>query len=484
MKKSIQAGRGSLQPLDRAVAIAVLILLVLTGLLLFGGDQTAPQVRTFSWSGRQLSKTDVAMTFDFNRPMNTKSVADQLRFEPALPGRLSWAGRRMAYTPDLPPQAGTEYQVRLTQAQDRFGRAMARPFESQFSTPTPRLLYLSIAAENAGRLMRYDFATAQTTAVTPPNLVVSDFKPYPDGKRVLFSAAERTAAQQGTDYNQLQLYQIDLETGQLSLQLDSRDYQLLRFALSPDGKAIVVQRFDRKTQQPQLDQPIANAQSSLGLWLQREGDPQWSLISNQATGEFLITPDSSALIIAQGQGQTIFPLTPKAKALEFLPRFGTVLNFAADGTQAAMVQFNPDYTRDLFLVSTAGQPRKLLHSEGNFKTCEFNLNRTTLYCVVTRVVGKGYDEYPALVAIDLKTGQLQTLLELNERTDLNFNLAPDQRSLLYDRVSLAAGISQGVVRSLQGEPIAVGEIWQLPLKPEPSEPIPLKLLGIRPLWLP
>ncbi len=477
------------QPLDRAVAVAGVVLLLLTGLLLFGGDRTSAQVRRFSWAHRQVSAADAAMIFDFNRPMDAQSVEANLRFEPDLPGRLSWAGRRMAYTPDLPPRYGTQYQVRLATAKDRFGRPMARPFESQFNTAEPQFLYLGSEGAEVGRLIAHNLTASQRLPLTPANLVVSEFKAYPDGQRVLFSAAERSAVEQGTDAQAQQLYRVNLSTGTVELLLDSRDYQLLRFDLSADGQSIVVQRFDRRAQQPKLDQPLTNLQSSLGLWLKREGQSDLSLISNQASGEFLITPDSSALVIAQGSGQTLLPLMAQAQALEFLPRYGMVLSFTADGTQAAMVQFSADdqqaQVRELFLVSTQDQPRKLLSTSGNFRACQFDLNRTHLYCVLTRLAGSGYDEHPALVAVELKSGQTQTLLELDQRTDLNFSLAPDQRSLLYDRVTLAAAAEPGVggVRSLQGEPVAASTLWQLPLQPLGS-PVALNLPGLRPSWLP
>jgi hypothetical protein len=68
----------------------------------------------------------------------------------------------------------------------------------------------------------------------------------------------------------------------------------------------------------------------------------------------LITPDSNALALLQGQGVAILPLKPGAKPLDFIPKFGQVLSFARDGSAAAMVQFNADPaqpTRSLFLVT-------------------------------------------------------------------------------------------------------------------------------------
>jgi hypothetical protein len=66
----------------------------------------------------------------------------------------------------------------------------------------------------------------------------------------------------------------------------------------------------------------------------------------------MITPDSAAVAVAQGQGIAILPLQSQAKKpLDFLPQFGMVLDFARDGSEAAMVKFNSDSTLSIFVTT-------------------------------------------------------------------------------------------------------------------------------------
>ncbi|NJK36078.1 MAG: hypothetical protein HC919_14700 [Oscillatoriales cyanobacterium SM2_2_1] len=90
------------QPLDRAACLVLLFLTGLTLVLLFSGDRTAPQVRDFSWHEQQVTGADNAFLITFSRPMDQQTVERNLRIEPALPGKFSWAGRRLAYTLSQP----------------------------------------------------------------------------------------------------------------------------------------------------------------------------------------------------------------------------------------------------------------------------------------------------------------------------------------------------------------------------------------------
>jgi hypothetical protein len=80
----------------------MLVLSLLIGILLLSGDRTAPRVRDFSWQDKQVGAEDTAFTLTFSRPMNHASVEANLQINPPIPGKFSWAGRRMAYTPLYP----------------------------------------------------------------------------------------------------------------------------------------------------------------------------------------------------------------------------------------------------------------------------------------------------------------------------------------------------------------------------------------------
>ncbi|MFM6250689.1 MAG: hypothetical protein ACKPEQ_16335, partial [Dolichospermum sp.] len=137
-------------------------------------------------------------------------------------------------------------------------------------------------------------------------------------------------------------------------------------------------------------------------------------LQGQPGGDFLITPDSKAVAVSQGQGTAIVSLDGNNnKPLDFLPQFGLVQAFSRDGSQAIMVKFNTDYTRDLFLVTNQGIEKQLLKTKGSILSCQFDPASPTLYCLLTQLISQEqYLEQPYLVAIDLKTGMQKPLLLL------------------------------------------------------------------------
>lgn len=491
-----------LQPIDRVALGMMLVLSLLIGLLLLNGDHTAPRVRSFSWQDKQVGAEDTAFTLTFSRPMNHASVEANLKINPPLPGKFSWAGRRMAYTPLFPTPYGTEYKVQLQGAKDLFSgekgkQTLMEPFSASFRARDRAFAYVGLDRDEHGRLILYNLTTQQKTILTPQDLVVMDFKPYPNGDKILFSASERKSQEQGLLTQQLYTVttglafqspgqpQVSPEApGRVRLVLDSKDYQNLKFDLSADGKTIAIQRINRRNP------------AEFGIWvIQPDAKPR--PLGNQPGGDFVITPDSTSLAIAQGQGVAILPLKPAAKPLDFLPKFGTVLSFAQDGSAAAMLKFNTDYTRSLFLVNNQGTQKELLRTTGSVLNCDFTPNKDKLYCLLTQLIeGEEYQEQPFVAAIDLKESKdskdapVQPLVVLPNQRDIQMSLSPDGLALLFDQLVTAAPAPTDNLRTDEGEAISTGFLWLLPLaeataSDTPRQIKPEQLLpGFQPRWLP
>ena len=79
------------QPIDRMAIALMLLLSILMGLLLLSGDRTAPRVREFTWENKQIGAADTGFILTFFRPMNHATVEENLKLEPELPGKFSWA---------------------------------------------------------------------------------------------------------------------------------------------------------------------------------------------------------------------------------------------------------------------------------------------------------------------------------------------------------------------------------------------------------
>ncbi|HZG37105.1 MAG TPA: hypothetical protein VEZ50_00365, partial [Nodosilinea sp.] len=80
-------------PLDRLALIVIAGLSLVLGLLILSGDHATARVRDFTWQDRQVGAEDRAFLITFSRPMDVASVEQNLKLEPPLPGKVSWAGR-------------------------------------------------------------------------------------------------------------------------------------------------------------------------------------------------------------------------------------------------------------------------------------------------------------------------------------------------------------------------------------------------------
>lgn len=483
------------QPLDRlAQALMVMLAVVIGGMVLLGGP-AASRVRAFSWQNKQIGADDTAFLLTFSRPMDQASVEKNLTIAPSLPGRFSWAGRRMAYTLNFPAPYGNEFTVSLPQANDRFSGASGQfvPFETSFKSRERAFAYIGAEGDEQGRLMLYNLSNQSQTALTPKDWTVLDYQPYTQGDRILFAALERG---QNSQQDQ-QLYTVTTglgnaqktASGQIETVLDSKEYQNLKFDLSPDGQTIVVQRIGRENP------------GDFGPWvITKDQTPR--RLETEPGGDFIIAPDSQSLLLQQGEGTAIIALNDaqneqSGDTLDFLPQYGLVMDVAANGSAAAMVSFNQDdpekrYTQTLFWVSNQGDEKPLLNVTGSILDAQFDPTNELLFCLTSQLIeADTYQVQPSIAAINLKTGDVEELRTLPPQPSVHMSLAPDGLALLFDETMSDADNS---TRLDDEDAIATAKIWLLPLyqtsdarlnkRPQSLEPQAFPFAGLNPVWIP
>lgn len=493
-------------PLDRVAWGLMGLLALAAGLLVLLGDHAKAQVQTFSWQDRTIGAENQAFLLNFSRPMNPDSVAANLDIAPPLPGKVSWAGRRMAYTLDAPAPYGESFQITLETARDRFTEASEpvrfEPFQGTFRSRDRAFAYIGTHGEEAGRLVLVNLSADETTVLTPPDLEVLDFEPYPLGDRLLFSAMPAQANSQEMLTADLYAVATGLspeppedplgeaptpalkaaEAGTLTPLLSGDEYQNLAFDLSPDGRTIVVQRVNKTDP------------ADFGPWI-LQGETLRPL-GTEPGGEFLIAPDGETLLLLQGQGTAVIPLSPEEEAaaqepLDFLPEYGRVFDLTSDGTAAAMVNFNQNdpeqrFTESLVLVDNQGNETELLNVNGSVIDAQIDPTDRIVYVLHSEVLGGDtYQEQPVISAIPLADPEPLDLLMLPPQSQANMSISPDGLALLFSAVATSA-------IETPGRPQA--QVWLLPLfdtadnrldgMPAQLSPENLPFTGLKPTWLP
>lgn len=489
----------------------MLLLAVVIAAMLLLGTQALTKVRTFSWQGKAVTADDVAFLLTFSQPVNPKSVEESLKIEPVLPGKFSWAGRRMAYTLTVPAPYGENYTLTLPEANALSGQAGFEPFKADFHTRDRVFAYIGADGEEQGRLILFNLTRKEKTLLTPEGQSVLDFEAYPDRTRILYSAVAEDSRQRSTQPEPPQIYSVSTgladgaiaprwqfwktaqtaEAGQVDLILDNKDYQNLKFDLSPNGEVIVVQRVNQ-----------ANP-ADFGPWVLMNGEPARKL-KTEPGGDFTIAPDSASILLQQGEGTAVIAIEPElevaesSELLDFLPDYGLTLDIASDGSAAALVNFNQDdpekqFTQSLFWVSNSGKEKALLQTDGAILSAQFSDNNNVLYCLVSRLVEdtEEYQTVPYLTAVNIKTGKEQKLLEMPPQAEITMSTSPDGLAILFDEALASEAQQPAAAGTLSGP---THRLWLLPLfgtleerlqgEPVALPPTELEITGRQPAWLP
>jgi WD40 repeat protein len=494
-------------PIDKICFILIAILTLIITILIGGNKicvdnkclfENHPKVKEFSWANAKIGAEDTAFILTFDRPMDQESVEKNLVIEPPLPGRISWAGKRLVYTLNNTIPYGKNYRLSLLDAKEKFRGnknkgANIEAFVAEFQSRDRAFAYISSEGENKGKLIFFNSTKENQTILTPDDLTVVNFKFSPNGEYIVFSASKKEQGIEGLRY--LQLYKVSTgislngETqipAEIELILDNKDYQNNQFDLAGEnGEIIVVQRINR-------DNP-----AEFDLWL-IESDKKPEPLNTQG-GDFLITPDGKNIAIAQGEGIAIIPLEKEAKPLDFLPKYGRILSFSQNGTGAAMVNFNTDnpelrYTKSLVYVNNQGIEKELLNIKGSIIDCQFDYSGNDIYCLLTDLIQQDnlFVEKPYFALINIKSSKVVPLVVLKD-PDIKLSLAPDNFGILFDQLITSDNTEE--LNDLEkdnsitdsAESITASSLWLLTL-PSSSYPNPnleeLPIAGFNPQWSP
>ncbi|MDJ0601379.1 MAG: hypothetical protein QNJ37_21360 [Crocosphaera sp.] len=482
-----------IQQFDWIVISCILFLTIGISTMLIVGYQVPFKVKYFSWEGKKVGVKDKTFTLSFNRPVDINSVEKNLIIEPPLPGKISWQGRTLIYTLNDPPIYGTNYQIKLENVQLSYKNENLESFVSLFSTRDRVLAYIGVGGEEKGRLILYNITNLnqpKKTILTPEDLIVTNFKIYPDSEKILFTAFEPNIRGKGLAKQELYTvttgFNIDpsktpsQRAGKLKRILDANQYQNVGFTLSKNGKIIVVERVNQR-----------NSNDS-SLWIITEDNKPISL--GIPGSEFVISPDGKRLAVSQQGGVRMVSLGADGGTSRIFQNYQKPLGFSENGEKLLLVKNNIDYTRSLVVINQDGESQELFRTPYPILDCQFEpREQEDLYCLKTDIIqGENgqYREEPFLSVMNLKKGTDLPLLALPNYGDVVLSMSPDGVALLFDQVVTTVAQSPSDLLTTNKKAIADGQVWLLPLPDlkEPNKSLKIQpqelTFGFKPQWLP
>ncbi len=229
----------ALSRFDRAVAVAIVVLIGAILLTIALGDRVGVTLKRVTPLGSAHSTT--AITLQFDEPMDRPTAEARLRTEPPLTGTVTWSGETLSFKPDAPLNPDAEYTVILERgARAQSGRETVSEFRYSFTVLQPRIAYLYPADNSPQNIWIVDADdpnSAQQLTTSPSGIY--DFAVSPDGAKIAFS-----------EYNSsgnMDIKLLDLDTGALLQLTNCLDATCSTPVWRPDGGMIVYERIDYNT---------------------------------------------------------------------------------------------------------------------------------------------------------------------------------------------------------------------------------------------
>ena len=187
----------TLSHFDRTVGLAILIICLSIGLVIWRGDQIQLQIVAMTPSPDAMNiSTRTHIQIRFDQPLDPPTAKDLLFFIPPLAGAIRVDNHTLTFVPTAPLQPDTEYQVTLNPGLlGHLGGELRTAQRWRFRTGGVQVAYSTIDETGKEQLFlapaHLDTSAAITTTplqLTKLNTSLWEFAVAPDGSQIVFSA--------------------------------------------------------------------------------------------------------------------------------------------------------------------------------------------------------------------------------------------------------------------------------------------------------
>jgi Tol biopolymer transport system component len=234
------ARKATFRPIDRAVGMTSIALLLLIGVTLLLGDRVGVTLERVSPLG--VARATAPIKIQFSEAMERDSLQGLVSLSPTVVGVQSWSGNTLIFQPVRALEPGSDYTVTLAAGgRSQSGREVLSDYQFSFSVRRPEVAYLAPADGVPINIwIAIPGVEGSERQITQSPGGIFDYSVSPDGQYIAFS--ETNAA---TNTEDIKI--IDLETGSLRQVTNCVDSSCTNPVWRPDGQVLAYERVDYNT---------------------------------------------------------------------------------------------------------------------------------------------------------------------------------------------------------------------------------------------
>ena len=225
---------------DSIVLSVAALLIGLTGVVIFMGNQVGLEIMTISPSlGETAVSTQANIHITFAD--NLTSIPEQaISLSPPVSGTISIAANVLTFKPETPMQADTEYELTINEGVlAENGRVFKDPVTLQFRTTHPRILFIKPDEEGPEQIyLAEPDGDTELIQITQSTSTILGFSVSPDSTQIAYAALSDEDVQ--TAY--ANLWVVNVDGSDEKMILSCTDAACSGPVWMPDGQRIIYER--------------------------------------------------------------------------------------------------------------------------------------------------------------------------------------------------------------------------------------------------